>query len=468
MSVIRIEPVTRIEGHASIAVTKGDNGKVESAHLQVLELRGFEKLLEGMELEKMPLITGRICGVCPVAHHLASSKALDACYGTQPTEAAVILRRIMFLGHYIHSHALNLFVLAGPDILVGVDAEAANRNIVWMARNNPDFTKMALRLRTLGQVIVERIGGRGIHPVTSVPGGITVKLAKEEVDQMKAWTDEIQSIVGSVEGKVRDVLRKHEEKIPHYHDEIHGLAHVGVGGRWDIYGDVMRVTGPKGEKAAEFPVADYAKFLEETTFDDSYMKKVTLKLGGSSHRFRVGPVARLNAADTMGSEWAEKARQDYFGHFGRPVHHAAANFEARLVEVIAACEHLKTLLQSPLVLSGPFRNEVKKAPVEAAGSVEAPRGVLIHHYVPDEKGRVKEANLIVATQNNYLAIDETLRQAAEHYDGKPEAEFANGLEHAIRIFDPCLACATHAVGQMPMEVKIYRGGSLLQTIRRRV
>ncbi len=471
MAKVIIEPVTRIEGHARISIEKDDADNILSAHLEVLELRGFEKLVEGMEVDKMPLVTARICGVCPVAHHIVSSKTLDACYQIEPPAGARIYRHMLLLGHYIHSHALSLFALCGPDIFMGIDAPVEERSIVYMSKESPALAGKALRLRTIGQLITETLGGRGIHPVTSIAGGVAKSLTGEEINKILTWINEAENLTGELGEALRPALRKLEEKSPGYKLDIYSAAHVDKDGNWDIYGDHLTVMDAEGKKAVDFTVDRYMDYFEEKTFYDSYMKNVTLKLNNASNIFWVGPLSRLNVAVSMGSERADREREGLFSRFGKPVNTPIALHEARFIEIIAALEKLKILISDPVLEEsmgkgiGEWRQEVKNKPGAGIASLEAPRGVLVHHYDVDEEAKVKSVNLIVATQNNYLAIDETLGQAARVYLASSDQQLLNGIEHALRLFDPCLACATHRLGGMPLEILVNQNGKCIRRIR---
>lgn len=471
MAKITIEPVTRIEGHARITIDKDENDNILGAHLEVLELRGFEKLVEGMEVEKMPLVTARICGVCPVAHHIVSSKTLDTCYQTEPPPGARIYRHMLLLGHYIHSHALSLFALCGPDIFMGIDAPAEQRSIIYMSKDAPELARKALRLRTIGQLITETLGGRGIHPVTSVAGGVAKSFTIEEKNRILTWINEAEGLIEELAETIRPALQNLEEKSPKYKLDIFNVAHVDKDGNWDIYGDHLTVMDANGKKVVDFTADRYMDYFEEKTFDDSYMKNVTLKLNNTSNTFWVGPLARLNAAASMGSERTDRERERLFSRFGNPVNSPIALHEARFIEIIAALEKLKALLSDPILEESTgkgiraWRHEIKNKPGAGIGSLEAPRGVLIHHYDVDEEAKVKSANLIVATQNNYLAIDDTLGQAAQVYLASSDKQLLNGIEHALRLFDPCLACATHRLGDMPLEILVNQNGKRIRRIR---
>lgn len=471
MAKVTIEPVTRIEGHARITIDKDETDNILGAHLEVLELRGFEKLVEGMEVDKMPLVTARICGVCPVAHHIVSSKTLDTCYQTEAPPGARIYRHMLLLGHYIHSHALSLFALCGPDIFMGVDAPAEQRSIVYMSKDAPELARKALRLRTIGQLITEILGGRGIHPVTSVAGGVAKSLTIEEKNKILTWINEAEGLTEELAEALRPALQNLEEQSPEYKLDIYSVAHVDKDGNWDIYGDHLRVMDANGKKVVDFTADRYMDYFEERTFNDSYMKNVTLKLNNTSNTFWVGPLARLNAAASIGSERADREREGLFSHFGKPVNSPIALHEARFIEIIAALEKLKALLSDPVLEEstgkgiGVWRHEIKNKPGAGIGSLEAPRGVLIHHYDVDEEAKIKSANLIVATQNNYLAIDDTLGQAAQVYLAASDKQLLNGIEHALRLFDPCLACATHRLGDMPLEILVNQNGKPIRRIR---
>jgi F420-non-reducing hydrogenase large subunit len=471
MAKITIEPVTRIEGHARITIDKDETDNILGAHLEVLELRGFEKLVEGMEVDKMPLVTARICGVCPVAHHIVSSKTLDTCYQTEPPPGARIYRHMLLLGHYIHSHALSLFALCGPDIFMGVDAPEKQRSIVYMSKDAPELARKALRLRTIGQLITETLGGRGIHPVTSIAGGVAKAFKIEEKNKILTWINEAEGLVEELVETIRPALKNLEEKSPKYKLDIYSVAHVDKDGNWDIYGDHLTVMDATGKKVVDFTAHQYMDYFEEKAFNDSYMKNVTLRLNNSSNTFWVGPLSRLNAAASMGSERAERERERLFSWFGNPVNSPIALHEARFIEIIAALEKLKVLLSDPVLEENTgkgiqaWRHEIKNKPGAGIGSLEAPRGVLIHHYDVDEEAKIKSANLIVATQGNYLAIDDTLGQAAQVYLASSDKQLLNGIEHALRLFDPCLACATHRLGDMPLEILVYQNGKRIRRIR---
>ncbi|MGV8120025.1 MAG: Ni/Fe hydrogenase subunit alpha [Candidatus Xenobiia bacterium LiM19] len=466
MKTITIDPVTRIEGHAKIKIDLDDSNKVTSAIFQVIELRGFEKIMVGMEIEKLPLFTARICGVCPTAHHLASAKTLDKVFEVEPPPAGKLLRELMYMGHIIHSHALHFFVLGGPDLILGIDSPAETRNILGVLQANPDAAKKALRLRSIGQMITEIIGGRGVHPVTCVAGGITFKMSDERRQQLKSLCSEALEIGKAVLPLCKQIVESHTDLVNDLSLECYYLGTMLDGKVNFINGDI-RAIDPKGNKVAEFPIADYKKHIVENVFPYSYMKPVYFKHNGGEHVYMTNPLARLNCADAMETPLAEAEFKEFRQRFGRPAHHAALSHYARIIELVYAIEKANQLIDDDTIMGEP-RVPVTKKPGRGVGHVEAPRGILIHEYESDERGRVKMANLIVATQQNYAAINESIRQAAVKFIEKSDKQVLNGVEVAVRCYDPCLSCATHAIGHMAMDVEIFKNGEIQRKIRRSI
>lgn len=466
---VRIDPVTRIEGHAKVFINLHDDGTLENAGLVVNELRGFEKILIGMEADRMPHITSRICGVCPTAHHIAASNALDNAAGVKAPPAAMLLRELMYMGHIIHSHSLSIFVLQGPDLVMGLDADPAIRNVVGIVQANPELAKIALRLRTIGQKINEMVGGRGTHPVTSVAGGITFVLDQEKKKIMQEWVDEaramLPTVVPAVKGLLLKVLDLHPAML---NDWIAPSWAVGtvLNDRVSLIEGNLRAIDETGATQAEFGVEDYHKYMVESVVEWSYMKKVHFNLNGL-HEYRVGPMARMNAMRKFGTEMADAEYAEFARLGGSPCHLTVFQTYAKLVETIWAIERADEILNDAAVW-GETRVAVKFRGGRGVGHVEAPRGTLIHDYDIDDKGIIRAANLIVATQQNYAIINRSVEQAAQsHVIGKTDdAALLNAVEFSIRCYDPCLSCATHAVGQMPLEISITRGGETVKTIRR--
>lgn len=469
MTTIAIDPVTRIEGHGQVFLELDEHGEVADAGLVVNELRGFERILVGMEADRMPLVTARICGVCPSAHHFAAVKALDAAAGVEPPPAAKLLRELMYLGHIIHSHTLSLFVLQGPDLVLGLDADPATRNVVGVVAAAPDVARKALRLRTLGQSINELIGGRGVHPVTLVAGGIAFRMDHEKHGKLTSWFDEAVALVGELGPLAKTLLLRTLEQHPAL---LSGWrvpsASLGTvqDGRLSFCDGLLRAVSTEGTLLREFPAREYDEHLVESALPWSYMKPVFLRQGGEELLYRVGPLGRLNCADHTGTPLADAELAVLRSVGGQPCHGTVFQVWARVIELIHACERGQALAREP-ALFGETRVPVRFHAGRAVGHVEAPRGTLIHDYEIDEQGIVRAANLIVATQQNYAAINLSIRQAAQsHVVGRGDSALLNAVEFAIRCYDPCLSCATHALGQMPLEVTLRRGGEVLRRIRR--
>ena len=462
---IMVDPVTRIEGHAQILLDLTDGGEVTSAHLKVLEIRGFEKFLEKMELFKMPQVTARICGVCPAAHHMASVSAIENGLGIAPPPEARLLRELLYAGHILHSHALSTFVLAGPDILVGVDSAPADRNIFGLLRLNEDLAKKALRLRTMGQRTVEIIGGRGVHPVTAVPGGMAHYPDQEKLALIAGWGEEADHLLSELVDTIRERLVLLDElRQATVLPVAHSLAMSEQGALAFLAGDMM-VADSQGTSVRTFQAAEYADVLSEHVMPGSYMKSVKLRQPEGA-LCMVGPLARLNINEAAGTPKAA-AMLKTFRDGGSPRLSVLDFVEARLVEMVYCAERMATL-PGQLKGDGALRVAAEPQAGRFVGAVEAPRGILIHDYTADASGRIVSANLIVATQNNYAAIDQALTQSARMYlPGGNDAVLMNGLEFSLRCFDPCLSCATHSAGRMPMKVLIRRAGKVERILTRR-
>ncbi len=461
MSRLVINPVTRIEGHAKITLDIDEEGKVNQGHLHVLEIRGFEKLLEGMELFKMPLITARICGVCPAAHHMASVTAIENGLGVKITGTAKRLRELMYMGHILHSHALSTFVLAGPDLLLGLDAPHEQRNIFSLLKMKPEAARKMLRLRSIGQRVVEIVGGRGVHPVTSIPGGIASAPSAEEMTNMSSWGEEAVDLLGELNEIIRDSLAKLENVRDSLDIPFSSMA-LSDNGKVSFFESPCSVMNSAGEAELVFQSGDYASHLVEHAMPGSYMKSVLLKDGDKP--FYVGPMARLNVNSSFGTPLADGLLTDYRAK--RHPRTSALDFiEARLIEMVYCAEKIKELASQGV--DDNLLVEVTPRAGTFIGMVEAPRGILIHEYRTDSDGILTEANLIVATQNNYAAIDHCIAGIASKYAGTGQDELLmSSVEFSLRCFDPCLACATHASGNMPMVLELRRDGTTVDKIRR--
>ena len=461
---ICIDPVTRIEGHAKIVLDVNDSGGITSGHLQVLEIRGFEKLLEGMELFKLPLITGRICGVCPAAHHLVSVTAIENGLGLEIPGDAKLLRELMYMGHILHSHSLSTFVLTGPDVLVGIGAKPEDRNVLALLGMAPEIVRKVLRLRSIGQKTVEMVGGRGVHPVTSVPGGQASRPAPEDIEKLGAWGDEARTLVRELSEVLLKKLENIEDLRAVTDIPYHSMALTDAGNVTFIQ-NTCRVIDPSGKEERTFQAGEYADNLVEHPMQGSYMRSVRLRAGSEEKRFFVGPLARLNVNEHFSTPEADKLLAGYRSA-GVPRLSAVDYLHARLIEMTHCAERMTEICGGELG-DGPVMTEARPSGGRFTALIEAPRGILVHDYEADENGKVTSANLIVATQNNYDAIDHTITALTRHYKQAGEDNLLmNGAEFALRCFDPCLACATHAAGCMPMMIEFRNSGRVIRTIRR--
>ncbi len=461
---LTIDPVTRIEGHAQVHIELGDDGQVGAATLHVLEFRGFERFVRGMQAELMPTLTTRICGTCPHAHHLVSAKALDLMFSAPPPPAALLLRQLLNCGSMIHSHAIHFFALAGPDLLLP-GSPAAKRNLVGLLEAAPALTKQALRLRSIGQTIVEIVGGRGTHPVTAVAGGMSCALKQDSHATLKALAAEALELGKVVVDVGRQALLKDPELLKRWPLATNDLGTVR-GQALDLYDGTLRVRKPDGGVLVEFGAADYAQHLVEEALPYSYGKQILLKQGGGTQPYRVGPLARLNCAEVTGTPLADAALAEWKSRCGNPSQLVVAGHWARLVELLHCTEKAVAILADPAILSPEVRTAPGALRRRAIAHVEAPRGVLIHDYAVDGDALIESANFLVATQHNLASINTTIKDAAASLVGKPDGELLDGVEFAIRCYDPCLSCSTHRVGQMPLEVNFWQAGRVLRTVRR--
>lgn len=469
---IVIDPVTRIEGHARVLIELNDDNTVQSAGLVVNELRGFERILVGMEADRMPQVTARICGVCPSAHHLAAVKALENGLGVTPPPGGLLARELFYMGHVIHSHAAHLFALSGPDLVFGIDADPSKRNIVGIVEANPEFAKNALRLRTLGQKINERIGGRGIHPVCAVIGGMAWQIKEADQSILQKMAEECLSLIQQLFEPTKELLVKELERKPALAEVlVHPTYYLGTvkDDKLNFYDGVLRLIDDHGTLVREFDATDYETYLIEKPYSWSYMKPVFIKGNGADDQvYRVSTLARINCAGGMETPLAQREFETFRSAYGVPCHLTVMQIYARLIETLYACEKAVALASDP-ELTQTSRVEVKMRAGRGVGHVEAPRGTLIHDYEFDDKGVVRGVNLIVATQQNYAAINESIKQSVgEFVAGKGDNALLNAAEFAIRCYDPCLSCATHAWGRMPLDVSVTKNGQLVRHLRRSI
>lgn len=463
---IEINPVTRIEGHAKVHIDIDDAGKVTAATMSVLEYRGFERIVQGMQVELMPTLTSRICGTCPHAHHLVGAKVLDKVFNVTPPRAALLLRELLNCGSFIHSHAVHFFALAGPDLLLGIDAPPAKRNIMGLLEAAPELASKALRLRSLGQKIVEVVGGRGTHPITCVAGGMSSPITAEQRESLRKFAAEALELTKVAVSAGKAALTKNEALLSILPLPVSNLGTVR-GGNLELYDGPLRMRRADGSIALEFDGAEYAKHLYEEAQPHSYSKQVFFRdPAGAPTPYRVGPLARLNCADKIDTPLAQAEFEQFRQTWGSPCKLTVMNHFARLIELLYVVEKANVLIADDEIGSTDVCAKLSSTPKSASASIEAPRGVLIHDYDVDSNGIVRKANFLVATQHNISSINASVKAAAEHFWGKSDNELLNGIEFAIRCYDPCLSCSTHAIGRMPIEITISSQGRVVRRATR--
>ena len=474
MKRITIDPITRLEGHGKIEIFLNDAGEVENSYFQVPELRGFEKFAEGRLAEDMPQITQRICGVCPEAHHTASTKALDDLFHVDPPSPAKKLRQILYNAFYITDHVTHFYILGGPDFIMGPEAPVAERNILGViAKVGLELGGAVINTRIKNHHIIHMIGGRGIHPVFGLPGGVSKGLNEEEVKEIQQIAkDSIEFAKLSLK-VFDDIVLKNKEYVDMITSEAytHRTYYMGLvdeNNKVNFYDGKVRIVDPDGKEYAKYAPREYLDHIAEHVEPWTYIKFPYLKNvgwkgfvdGKDSGVFRVAPLARLNAADGMATPLAQEAYEKMYSILGgKPVHHTLAMHWARLIEIMQAAEALSELSQDPEITAPDIRTIPTAIPDEGVGIVEAPRGTLIHHYFTDERGVIKKANLIVATLNNAAAVNMSIKKAAMALI-KPGKEITEGLlnrvEMAWRPYDLCLACASHNLpGSSPLPIEVY-------------
>lgn len=469
---IVIDPVTRIEGHAKITIYLDDAGKVSDAHFHVAEFRGFEKFCEGRPLWEMAGITARVCGICPVSHLLASAKAGDKILSVTIPPAADKLRRLMNLAQIIQSHALSFFHLSGPDLILGMDSDPAKRNLFGLIASEPDFARRGIRLRQFGQEIIEILGGRKIHPAWSVPGGVRGPLGPEGREHIRQRLPEVLETVQLALHRFKSILdRFHEEALTFGDFPSLFMGLVGSDGTWEHYDGRLRFVNSDGEVIADqIDPSDYETYIGESVQPDSYLKSPYYKpFGFPDGIYRVGPLARLNVCTHMGVPLADHELKEFRYRFHGTATSSFLYHYARLIEILAAIEFIERMIDDPDLGSSHLRAVAGINRLEGVGASEAPRGTLFHHYHVDENGLIKRVNLVIATGQNNLAMNQTMVQIAKHYvtgSNLPDG-VVNRLEAGIRAFDPCLSCSTHALGSMPLHVQLVaHDGTIADEVRR--
>jgi NAD-reducing hydrogenase large subunit len=469
---ITISPVTRIEGHAKITIHLDDAGKVQDSFFHVEQFRGFEKFSEGRMFYEMPQITPRTCGICPVSHHLASTKACDVIAGTTPTPTAHKLRELMHMGQMIQSHGMHFFELAGPDLILGFDADPAIRNVVGVIQANADLAVKAVKLRAFGQEIIRKLGERRVHPIFGVPGGVTQPLKSADRD----W------ILGELDGHIAttvvglDFIKGWMQNNAQVMAEFATFPSAYMGlvqedGALELYHGKIRMVDVDGTLLEEFDPSNYLDYIGEHVNPYTYLKApFYLKRGYENGIYRVGPLGRLNAASHISTPMAQSEMLIWKSlNGGKPVEGTLYFHYARLIELLYALERTRELVDDPGILSTDVVNPMGTITGMGVGVLEAPRGTLFHHYWTNDQGVITKVNMIVATAGNAWAMNHSVNMVAKRYvDGTKLTEgMLNRVEAAIRAHDPCLSCSTHAQGQMPIRVELVApDGEVLDTVQR--
>jgi NAD-reducing hydrogenase large subunit len=466
---ITIDPVTRIEGHAKITLHLNNSGEVVDAHFHVTQVRGFEKFCEGRPFHEMPSLMARICGICPVSHLIASAKACDALLAVEIPPTGADLRRVLNLAQVIQSHALSYFYLASPDFLLGMDSDPARRNLFGLAQAHPQLARDGVRLRQIGQTIIELLGGKRIHPAWVVPGGVSAPLTEEKRDLIMAMIPEGIMLVERALAEFKRLLAKFAPEIEAFGrlDTLY-MGLVDELGGLELYDGRLRVVdGERSVIADGLQPEDYEMYIGEAVVPWSYLKAPYFKpLGELAGVYRVGPLARLLAADRCGTSRADAELSDF-----RALHSTSTFYYhyARLIEMLHGFEQIERLLHKPDILSARVRAHASPNRSLGIGVAEAPRGTLIHHYEIDEHGLITRANLIIATGHNNTGMNQSILDVARRFvDAAHLREgMLNRVEAVIRAYDPCLSCSTHAVGQMPLHVQLLApDGMVIEEVAR--
>jgi len=480
-----IYPATRLEGHAKINIYLDDNGDVKDVYFQIIELRGFERFCIGRLAEEMPRIVPRICGVCPWAHHMASAKATDKIFKVNPPPTAVRLRRLGYYASHIYDHFTHIYALGGPDFIVGPDAPPSMRNIVGVIQKlGVEAGKAVLKALAQAHKIMDIIGGKSIHPVTAIPGGIAKPISEKERDEIRPLAKELLDLAKLTLDVFKNMALKNEKfaKLMNseaYMNVTHYMSIVDDKGYVDIYDGNIKIIDPKGREIANFRPEDYLNHIAEHVESWSYCKFPYLKNigwkglvdGEESGMYTVGPLARINVTKGYTTPLAQAAYEEFVEAMGKPCHNVLAFHWARIIETIHECERALELLEDPELTSPNVRTIPSEEPAsEGVGAVEAPRGTLIHHYKVDENAVITDVNIVVATTHNHASIAHSVKRAAKHLikGGEVRGDLLNAVEMAFRAYDPCLACATHNLpSHYPIIINIFNSkGDLIKTLKR--
>jgi F420-non-reducing hydrogenase large subunit len=465
-----IDPITRLEGHGRIEIFVDDSGEVENVYLQIPELRGFERFCEGRPVEELPRITTRICGVCPEAHHMASSKAADAVYKLDIPSAAKKLRELFYSAFYVTDHAVHFYILGGPDFVMGPDADPAVRNILGViGKVGMEVAGKLIEARKRCEDVLVYLGGKQVHQVCALPGGMSKALDKEKHKEFLQHADYMVEFGKFTIQLFKDIVLANKEYVDiilsdGYANKTHNMGVVDQNNKVNFYHGDIRVVDPEGKEVEPW---SYLKF--------PYIKKIGWKGfvdGKDSGIYKASPLGRLNASDGMATPIAQAAYEEFYSILGgKPVNATLATHWARVIELMFAAERFKELCEDPEITDPVVKKIPEEKPSEGVGVVESPRGTLFHHYVTDERGIIKRANLIVGTTNNNASISLSLKKAAKALfaKGKEVTEATlNMVEMAFRAYDPCFGCATHTLpGEMPLEVNFRdKEGNVIKTYRK--
>ena len=465
---ITISPITRIEGHAQVTILLNNDDSVKEALFKVVDFRGFEKFTEGRPFYEMPSITSRACGICPVSHLLASAKACDAIVGVNPPKTTIMLRRLIHMGQLIQSHALNFFHLSSPDFLLGFDSNPAERNIFGLIEKKPDIAMRGIKLRKYGQEIIEKIAGKRIHSSEWIlPGGAKWPLTAERADYLCANLPEAIASAQETLAMYKKMLDGFEEEVENFGNfPSYYMGLVTADGGLEHYDGTLTIVDNNGKVVVKCgDPTTYREFIGEAVEPWSFMKFPYFKsVGYPDGAYRVGPLARLNVASQCDTPLADQELKEFKKLGKNGIVQSTFHYHyARLIELLFCLETAKKLLEDPEILSEHVTSKALVNNYEGVGIAEAPRGTLIHHYKVDEQGMITWNNMIIATEHNNIAYNMAVTQVAKKYVKAKELQegMLNRVEAVIRAFDPCLSCATHAVGKMPLEIKLFDANGLL-------
>jgi len=489
---ITIDPVTRLEGHGRIEIFLDDDGNVAEAFFQVPELRGFERFCVGRQAEEMPILTSRICGICPEAHHLASVKALDQLFGVKPPAAAIKIRELLYMAFFVADHSTHFYALGGPDIIIGPEAPAEERNLFGVIRKLGTATgQKIIACRERNHRVIKILGGRGIHPVAGLPGGWSKHVTRDEQVELAALARLNVEFARFTLQLFHSIVLNDTAWMELFNSDLYlhrtySMGAVDDKNRPNFYDGKIRIVDPEGDEIANYLPSAYTEHIVERVEPWTYLKFPYLKKIGwqgftdgiDSGVYVASPLSRLNVADGMGTPGAQEEYEKFFETLGsgrnesgrwKPVHHRLATHWARLIELLAAAERMEELADDPELTSRHVRNLPEGPCLKVGiGSLEAPRGTLTHHYETDERGVLTRVNLLVGTSNNHAAMAMSIKRAAQGLirNGRVSPELLNRIEMAYRLYDPCLSCATHVLGQKPQAAVVIRSldGSLLQTL----